>query len=285
MTTMTVDRLMSLRGSDVYSSDGDKIGSLEQVYVDNYSGEPEWVAVKTGFFGTNVSFVPLEGARYGDDDTLHVAHSKDLVKNAPNMDQDGDLSPQEEAELYRHYGLNYGSPSTTDRDTFGDESTSTRDRDAIGDDATYAQGRDAGEGTIARDTSGPETDSAMTVSEEQLQVDKTRREAAGGRVRLRKYVVTDQETVTVPVEREVARIEREPITDANRDAAFSGPDLSEEDAEITLSEEEVQVSKQAVPKERIRLEKDVVTDERTVTEDVSREEVDVEGDVETHRRT
>jgi uncharacterized protein (TIGR02271 family) len=260
MTTMTVDELMTLRGSDVYSNDGDKIGSLEQVYVDNYTGEPEWVAVKTGLFGTSVNLVPLEGARYGDGQSLQVAHSKTVVKDAPNVDPDGELSPQEEGELYRHYGLNYGSPSTTQRDT-----------------AT-------GEGTIARDTSGPETDSAMTVSEEQLQVDKTRNEAAGGRVRLRKYVVTDHETVSVPVEREVARIEREPITDANRDAAYDGPALSEEEAEITLSEEEVQVSKRTVPKERIRLEKDVVTEERSVTEDVSREEVEVDGDIDTPPR-
>jgi uncharacterized protein (TIGR02271 family) len=272
MTTMTVDELMTLRGSDVYSNDGDKIGSLEQVYVDNYTGEPEWVAVKTGLFGTSVNLVPLEGARYGDGQSLQVAHSKDVVKDAPNVDPDGELSPQEEGELYRHYGLNYGSP-TTQRDTTTGEGMLGRDRDAM-----------AGEGTIARDTSGPETDSAMTVSEEQLQVDKTRNEAAGGRVRLRKYVVTDHETVSVPVEREVARIEREPITDANRDAAYDGPALSEEEAEITLSEEEVQVSKRTVPKERIRLEKDVVTEERSVTEDVSREEVEVDGDIDTPPR-
>jgi uncharacterized protein (TIGR02271 family) len=263
---------VSLRGSNVYGSDGDKIGSLEQVYIDNYSDEPEWVAVKTGLFGTNISMVPLSGAQYGDEDSLRVAYTKDEVKDAPNVHPDGELSPQEEAELYRHYGLAYEGRQTTGRGTY-DEETFDRDRDIT-----------TGEGTIARDTSGPETDSAMTVSEEQLQVGTTRREAAGGRVRLRKYVVTDEETVTVPVEREVARIEREPITDANRDAAYSGPDLSDEEAEITLSEDEVQVSKRTVPRERVRLEKDVVADERTVTEDVSHEEIEVEGNVENRPR-
>lgn len=255
MTMLTLDNLMARRGDDVYDSDGQKIGSLEQIYVDNDRGEPEWVAVTTGFFGTNVNLVPLEGARISEE-SLQVAHSKDTVKNAPNIDADGELSPSEEQELYRYYGV--------------DHPGGVSDRDA---DLTDERG------TVARDTSGPETDSAMTVSEEKLRVDKTRDEAAGGRVRLRKHVVTDQETVTVPVEKEVARIEREPVTEANRDAAHDGPALSEEEAEITLSEEEVQVSKTAVPKERVSLEKDVVTEEQTVSEDVSREEVEVEGDV------
>jgi uncharacterized protein (TIGR02271 family) len=250
---------MALRGQDVYDNDGDKIGSLEQVYVDNDTGEPEWVAVKTGFFGTKLSLIPLQGAQH-DGRSLRVMHSKGVVKDAPNVDPDGELNEEEVARLYRHYGLDYGT-------------TSTRERDLT-----------TGEGTIARDTSGPETDTAMTRSEEQLHVGKTRNEAAGGRVRLRKYVVTDQETVSVPVEREVARIEREPITGANRDAAYSGPDLSDEEAEITLSEEQVQVDKTTVPKERVRLEKDVVTEEQKVTEDLSREEIEVDSDVENPRR-
>ena len=266
MTTMTLDNLMALRGSDVYGGDGEKIGSLEQIYVDTESGEPEWVAVTTGLFGTNVSLVPLAGAQLGQGESLRVAHNKDTVKDAPNIDPQGELSESEEQELYRHYGVGYPS-DVRDPDA---DLTDVRDPDA---DLTGERG------TVARDTSGPETDSAMTVSEEELRVDKTRDETAGGRVRLRKHVVTEQETVTVPVEREVARIEREPVTEANRDAAYEGPALSEEEAEITLSEEEVQVTKTAVPKERISLQKDVVTEEETVTEDVSREEVEVEGDV------
>lgn len=261
MTSMTLDDLMALRGSDVYDSASEKIGSLEQVYIDNDSGEPEWVAVKTGFFGTNVNLVPLANAQLSGSQSLQVAYSKDTVKDAPNVDPDGTLDESEEQELYRHYSLGYPR---------GD---SNRDVDLTGE-----------RGTTARDTSGPETDSAMTVSEEELRVDKTRDEAAGGRVRLRKHVVTEQQSVTVPVEKEVARIEREPVTDANRDAAYSGPALSEEEAEITLSEEEVQVSKTAVPKERISLEKDVVTEQQTVSEDVSREEVEVEGDVDDRPR-
>lgn len=260
MITMTVEGLMALRGNDVYDNEGSKIGSLEQVYVDNDTGEPSWVAVKTGLFGRNVSLVPLESARYGDRQSLQVAHAKDVVEDAPDVDPDSELSEQEVVRLYRHYGLDYQTPSTRESDA------TTR------------------ESTIAHDTSGPETDSAMTRSEEELRVNKTRNEAAGGRVRLRKQIVTDHETVSVPVEKEVARIEREPITADNRDAAHAGPTLSEEEAEITLSEEEVQVSKTAVPKERVRLDKDVVTEEQRVSEPVSHEEIEVDSEAKNRPR-
>ena len=114
----------------------------------------------------------------------------------------------------------------------------------------------------------------MTVSEEELRVGTTERES--GRVRLKKYVVEDEVTETVPVRREEVRVEREPITDANRGDALDGPAISEEEHEVVLHEEEVVVEKRAVPKERIRLEKDVETDERTVSETVRQERVDVD---------
>src|SRR5215217_1014438 len=133
-----------------------------------------------------------------------------------------------------------------------------------------------GRGPVGEDVSGPETDEAMTRSEEELRVDKLRRPS--GLVRLRKYITTEQVSATVPIQREEARIEREPITDANRDAAMSGPDLSEEEHELDLSEEEVTVDKEVVPKERIRVGKDVVTDQREVSEEVRKEQIDVEGD-------
>jgi uncharacterized protein (TIGR02271 family) len=97
-------------------------------------------------------------------------------------------------------------------------------------------------------------------------------------VRLRKDVTTEQEQVTVPVQREEARVEREPITDANIDAATSGPEISEAEYEVTLREEEPVVEKRAVPKERVRLDTDTVTEERQVGEEVRKEQIEVEGD-------
>jgi uncharacterized protein (TIGR02271 family) len=122
----------------------------------------------------------------------------------------------------------------------------------------------------------------MTRSEEELRIDKIRRPS--GLVRLRKYITTEQVAATVPVQREEVRVEREPITDANVGAAMSGPELSEEEHELTLSEEEVTVDKRVVPKERVRVDKDVVTEERTVNEDVRKEQIEVEGDVEAGAR-
>ena len=122
--------------------------------------------------------------------------------------------------------------------------------------------------------SGPTTDDAMTRSEEELRVGTRARE--GGRVRLRKYVVTEYVQQTVPVQREEVRIEREPISDANVDQALAGPDISEEEHEVVLHEEELVVEKRVVPKERVRLAKDTVTDEQQVTEQLRKERIDVD---------
>ena len=116
----------------------------------------------------------------------------------------------------------------------------------------------------------------MTRSEEELRVGTTRRET--GRVRLRKYVVTENVTQTVPVQREEVRVEREPITDANRDEAVSGGDITEEEHEVTLHAEEPVVEKRAVPKERVRLDKDTVTEQQKVSEEVRKERIEADGD-------
>ena len=126
---------------------------------------------------------------------------------------------------------------------------------------------------VGEDVSGPETDDAMTRSEEELRVGKTERES--GRARLRKYVVDEEVTQTVPVRREEVRVEREPITDANAGDALDGPAISEEEHEVVLHDEELVVDKRAVPKERVRLDKDTVTDEQQVSEDVRKEQVEL----------
>src|SRR4030095_4861863 len=118
----------------------------------------------------------------------------------------------------------------------------------------------------------------MTRSEEELQVGTETRER--GRARLRKHVTTEQQTITVPVSREEVRVEREPITDANRDAATSGPDISEEEHEVTLHAETPAAEKWAVPKARVRLDTETVTEDRQVAEDVRKEQIEVEGDQE-----
>jgi uncharacterized protein (TIGR02271 family) len=279
--TDTISRVI---GQDVYDESGDKIGSASEVYLDDATGQPEWVTVRTGLFGTKESFVPLRNADLTDDG-VRVPVSKTQVKDAPKIDTDGHLSPQEEQELYRYYGM--GNGADTGVQTTGLQATDrdVTDRDTVGRhapdrDTTGVAGADT-RGTVGHDTSGPTTDDAMTRSEERLDVD-TRREEVG-RARLRKYVVTENVTETVPVSREEVRVEREPITDANVGQAMDGPAISEEEHEVTLHAERPVVNKEAVPVERVRLDKATVTDEERVSEGLRKEEIEVEG-ADTDRR-
>jgi uncharacterized protein (TIGR02271 family) len=269
--TTTIEELQTWRGKDVVGPDGKKSGSLETIYLDRHSGEPEWAAVKTGLFGSKVSFVPLEGATPTGDE-LRVNHDKSAVKDSPNIDADGELSEEEEARLYAHYGRNYGDwDRTTDRtvERFGrEEGLAARADATVGD-----RRRDESPG---RGASGDATDDAMTRSEEELRVGTRQRET--GRARLRKWVETENVETTVPVTREEVRIEREPITDANAGAATSGPEISEDEHEVTLHAEEPVVEKRTVPKERVRLERDRITDEETITDEVRKERIEHEGD-------
>src|SRR5215216_323607 len=243
-----LDTVRGWQGRTLVDRDGGRIGPIDAIYLDDQTGQPEWALVNTGLFGTKSSFVPLAQATQTDQD-VGVPYDKQLVKDAPRIEADKHLSEAEERQLWRHYGLDY------DRTT-----------------RRHATGR----GAVGRDTSGPTTDDAMTRSEEELRVGTTQRER--GRVRLRRYVTTEQVQQTVPVQREQVRVEREPITDANLDAATSGPEISEEEHEVVLREEEPVVEKRVVPRERVRLDKETVTGEERVAEEVRKERIDVDNE-------
>jgi uncharacterized protein (TIGR02271 family) len=263
MSAPSIETVQSWQGRTMVDPAGDKLGTIDAIYLDDETGQPEWATVTSGLFTAKTAFVPLTQAQ-DTGDSVRVPVDKQQVKNAPTMDPDGQLSQDDEAELYRHYGLDY-SEHRSDSGLPAGTADDTRDD------------------TVGRDTSGPTTDQAMTRSEEELQVGTETRER--GRARLRKYVTTETQQVTVPVSREEVRVEREPITDANLDAATSGPDISEEEHEVTLREEEVVVGKRAVPKERVRLDTETVTDERQVSEEVRKEQIEVDGDQDELRRT
>ena len=243
------------QGRDLLGSDGEKIGSVKEIYEDQRTGRPEWALVTSGLLGSRSHFVPIAGAEPSGE-AVQVRVTKDQVKDAPSIDGDGELSEQDERRLFEHYSVPYT-----------DEGSVT---------ANDAPRDDAGNGSTGHDTSGPNTDDAMTRSEEELLVGKAQRET--GRVRLRKYVVTEQVQTTVPVQREEVRIERETITEANRDRALDGPEISEEAHEVVLHEEVPVVEKQTVPKERVSLQKDTLTDEREVSEEVRKERIETDGD-------
>jgi uncharacterized protein (TIGR02271 family) len=272
MPTPGIDTVQGWQDRNMVDPAGGKIGTIVDIYLDDDTGQPEWATVKTGLLGGKQSFVPLAQAQPVGD-SVRVPYDKDRVKSAPGIQAQGELSQDEEATLYRYYGLEYTEARSDSGLPTGAAGQNLDPRDRYDE---------APEGTVGRDLSGPTTDNAMTRSEEELRVGTAQRER--GRVRLRKYVTTEQRQVTVPVQREEVRVEREPITDANIDAATSGPEISEEEHEVILHEEEPVVEKRAVPKERVRLGKETVTEQEQVGGEVRQEHIEVEGQDQVRRR-
>jgi len=278
---ITQEHLHTLSGRDVHDRDGDKIGTAGQVWTDA-AGLPTWVSVRTGLFGLNESLVPLQDADLRDD-RLVVPFDKATVKDAPNVDASHDepLTQAEVDQLYSYYGVNqhdsyrsYQAGATATNENYtgttatdeGYPRTTATDEGYTGG-TDYELGAGQGDGHLRGED-------AMTRSEERLNVG-TERERTG-KARLRKYVTTEQQQVSVPVTREEVRLEREPVTDANRDAAYRGPDLTESEHEVTLHEERPVVQTETVPVERVRLGKETVTDEQTVSGEVRKEQIEAE---------
>ena len=254
----TTEELQNMEGQTAVDVNGAKLGKIGQVYVDDQTGQPLWVTITTGMFGTKQNFAPLYGSR-SDGGDLHLAVTKDMVTGAPGVEADGHIEDSENQALYTYY------------DGYLDSNGRTQDqgREYAGGTRADLAGRD---GIAGRDTSGPATDDAMTRSEEQLHVGTEQVQA--GRARLRKYVVTENVTQTVPVSHEEVRLEREPVTGANRGAATSGSDISEEEHEVTLRAERPVVNKETVPVERVRLGTETVTEDHEVSETLRKEQID-----------
>ena len=253
---ITIDQMHDALGQSVYGTDGDKIGRLGQVFVDDTTGQPEWITVETGLFGTRETFVPIAQAELTNDG-VSVPFTKDQVKDAPSVaSDDSGLSAEDEERLYGHYGMGGGGGTSADAASYGTDEP----------DLAASRSYDAGETS---------SDDAMTRSEEQLRVDTESVES--GRARLRKYVVTEQQSVTVPVTREEVRLEREPITDANREDAMDGADITEAEHEVDLHEERPVVTTEAVPVERVRVATETVTEDQEVTGEVRKEQIVTEG--------
>lgn len=267
------NRIEDLANATAYDVNGDKVGGVKDVYVNDTTGQPDFVSVNHGLFGGGDSIVPLRGHSLRDGE-LHLAFAKDRIEDAPDLDENGHLTTEDQEAFYRHYGLE-GTQDVTTYET----------------DNRFAQGAAAGTGAGAGYAAGERVDAdrrdfvegdrrdengEIIRSEEQLNVSKDRVES--GQVRLRKYVVNETETVEVPVEREEVRVVREPITDADR-ANYDGT-IGEQEASVTLHEDRVNVSKESVPVEKISLEKDTVRDTERVSEEVRKERFETDGVVE-----
>ena len=245
MSNMTMDEVSAARGLPVYASGGGKIGTVEDIFYDEQTRQPEWIGIGTGFFGTKRVLVPVAGADMRPEG-FHIPYSKEQVKGSPDIDSD-EISQETEAELYSYYGLPYSEARS----------------DTGLPEGGVERGVDTQEGSVTR-------------SEEELRVGK--RQTQAGRARLRKWVETQPVEADVQLRRETARVTREPI-----DQPVSSTELGDQEVSVELSEEEAVVQKEAVAKERIGLEKDVETQVETVRDEVRKERVDVEGDIDERR--
>ena len=283
--------IKDLFDATAYDKAGEKLGSVKEVFVDEQTGQPTFVEVNHGLFGMNSSLVPLRGHDFNGDE-LKLAFSKDRIEGAPDFDSDKPLTPEAQADIFKHYNLE----NVQDVTTYRDERTGTTGAGAAG--AGVAGAGVAGAGAHANDetvttertattdraaatdtTAGhnlTDNDNELIRSEERLDVNKER--VATGEARLRKYVVTDTETVEVPVEREEVRVERTPISEADA-ANFNGTigDNDTAEASVTLHEERVNVDKKTVPVEKVNLSKETVKDTESHTEELRKEQIDTDG--------
>ena len=268
--------LEQIKGATAYDPSGEKIGKIHELYLDGQSREPKWASVHTGLFGMTESLVPLAGARPDGEDSVRVAVAKSAVKDAPHVDIGERISPADEATLAQYYGLRSNRPTSPPPSPQpGPDSTPSNGGKHLRGAAPALGGIG---GTSANTTAHTHTGPEMIRSEERLEVGTER--TTSGTARLNKHVVTEQRTVQVPVTHEEVRVERAPITDSAqaRDAR-----LADDQREVTLHEDQVVVSKESVPVERVRLAVDEVTENKHVTEDVRREEINADG-VEHRRR-
>ncbi len=238
-----------LEGRTVIDSQGNRVGTIDEVYIDPDTQRSQWGVVRTGLLGGRGTFVPLvEASATGED--LRVPYTKDQITDAPKIDADGEISVDEEAALAAHYGLGYSTDESPSGVLTGGQGPATTRGEATDSDAT------------------------MTRSEERMRVGTMRRPSE--LVRLRKTVVTEPVSETIRLQREELRVQREPIAAGDVDSTSSTAEISEEEHEITLRREEPVVEKRTVPVERVHLDKDVVTEEQEVTGEVRKERIEVE---------
>jgi uncharacterized protein (TIGR02271 family) len=274
-------------GYEVYDHSGSKIGKVDDLFVDE-SDQPEYIGVKMGFLGTSSTLIPWEAVSSTDDEgrTISVATDKDTAKSGPTFNDDREITPEFEQQIYSYYGLQSSSGSESSG-SYG--SYYSDDTDA----GTVGPGMSMGDTETGEFREHAATDEGVNQSqgddladEDELRVQRTEEELAAGTrerdagsVSVRKRVRTDREQIEVPTRREEVTVERVPVSEGSATEAQIG----EDEVIAPLTEEEVVVEKRPVAKEEVRVRKDVVEDTEVVEEDVRREEIDVD-DQSTSRR-
>jgi uncharacterized protein (TIGR02271 family) len=262
-------------GYTVYDQSYEKIGNVDDLFLDE-SDHPEYIGVKMGFLGTRTTLIPLQMARVNDARQLiEVAAEKETLKNGPTFDEDREITPQFEKELYSYYGLkrtqtigNSGSYGSY----YSDEGTVGRGM-TMGDTETGEfrehAAHDEGVHQSRGDDLADEDELRVQRTEEELIAGTRQREA--GSIRVRKRVRTDRERIEVPTRHEEVSVERVPV-----EGEASEAEIGADEVVVPVTEEEIVVHKRPVIKEEVRIRKDVVEDTEVVEEDVRREEVEVE---------
>jgi len=237
VTAPSIETARGWLGRVMVDHDSNRIGEITAIYLDNETGRPEWVVVRTGLFGMRSTFVPLaEAAEVGGQ--LQVPYRRLQVKEAPNIAPDGHLSAAEEAELYRHYGLDYDTVPVDDGSPADGAPTS-------------ATGEPEGAGPLEGDRAEAETHGTEPGTDEPESLESAGQDpspvgaavsrpfvyetpgppqggASGGRrqpgqVRLRRYLVTEVVTDTESGQRHEVQVLPEPIADAEVDATTTTP--------------------------------------------------------------
>jgi uncharacterized protein (TIGR02271 family) len=272
-------------GYTVYDRHYEKLGEVDVLFLDE-NDQPEYLGVKMGFLGTRTTLIPFEMVRVNDArQVIKVAADKETLKNGPTFDDDREISPHFENEVYSYYGLrrtqtlgntgsygSYYSDEGTDAGTVGPGMTmGDTETGDFREHAAHDEGVHQSRGDDLED----EDELRVQRTEEELVAGTRQREA--GSIRVRKRVRTDRERIEVPTRHEEVSVERVPVEGEATEAQ-----IGDEEIVVPVTEEEVVVHKRPVLKEEVRIRKDVVEDIEVVEEDVRREEIDVED--ETNRR-
>jgi uncharacterized protein (TIGR02271 family) len=267
-------------GYEVYDQSGSKIGKVDDLFVDE-SDQPEYVGVKTGFLGTSSTLIPWEAVSSTDDEgrAITVATDKETAKNGPAFDDDREITPEFESEVYSHYGLSRSSGSESSG-SYGSYYSDDTDAGTVGPgmsmgDTESGEFRehaltDEGINQSRGDDLEDEDELRVQRTEEELRAGTREREA--GSVSVRKRVRTDRERLEVPTRHEEVSVERVPVSEGTASEAQIG----EDEVRVPVTEEEVVVEKRPVAKEEVRIRKDVVEDTEVIEEDVRREEIDID---------
>jgi uncharacterized protein (TIGR02271 family) len=250
-------------GYTVVDEGGSKIGKVDDLFLDE-SDSPEYIGVKMGFLGTRSTLIPWGAVSSTDDEgrAITVATDKATAKNGPTFDDDREITPEFENEVYSYYGLQ--------------RTSSTEESGAY--ETYYAEETTQTTGVADRTDLADEDELRVQRTEEELAAGTREREA--GQLKVRKRVRTDRETIEVPTRHEEVSVERVPVSGEATEAQ-----IGDDEVIVPVTEEEVVVGKRAVVKEEFRIRKDVVEDTEVVEEDVRREEIDVEDATERGSRT